>query len=228
VIDAHEASDLSSSHKAFGNERAAAIENDTPITNGLKHMPASSIEMYNRPLAAVRERFDANAALSSLRSNNDPQLLELFLLYFCAIGAQMTQPVESWIHRAATRCAELGFEKLAKALNQHAQAESGHHLMMIADLHSLANHWNARHSQSIDADELLNQAPSNGAQRYCEVHERNIAGDTPFAQIAIEYEIEQVPLRYGSFFLARCFEALGPDILPAVHNRMLPSLSISA
>src|SRR6201981_3035366 len=143
-----------------------AARNETPVTNGLKSMPTSSIERYNRHLVAVRERFDANAALNALRSNNDPQLLELFLLYFCAIGAQMTQPVAGWIRRAASRCAALGFEALAKALNQHAQAESGHHLMMIADVHSLVKHWNSRHSRSINADDLLNQVPGNGDGRY--------------------------------------------------------------
>src|SRR6266700_3233827 len=132
--------------------------------------------------------------------------MELFLLYFCAAGAQMTQPVEGWIRRAASRCAELGFETLAKSLNQHAQAESVDHLMMIADVYSLAKHWNSRNSRQVNPDALLSQATSNGARSYCEVHERNIAGDTPFAQIAIEYEIEQLPLRYGSLFLSRCFE----------------------
>jgi Acetyltransferase (GNAT) domain len=179
-------------------------------------MATSSLEKYNRSLAAVRERFDANPALHAVRANNDPQMLELFLLYFCAIGAQMTQPVEGWIRRAASRCAELGFEELAKALNRHAQAESGHHLMMIADVHSLVKHWNSRHSRSINADDLLNQVSSNGARSYCEVHERNIAGNTPYAQVAIEYEIEQLPLRYGSLFLARCFEVFGPEILPSL------------
>ena len=82
--------------------------------------------------------------------------------------------------------------------------------MMIADVHALAKHWNARYSRSIDAYALLNQATSKGAQSYYEVHERNIADNTPFAQIAIEYEIEQLPLRYGSFFLTRCFEVFGP------------------
>ena len=143
-------------------------------------------------------------------------MLELFLLHFCAIGAQMTQPVENWLRRAALRCAELGFEQLATGLSQHAQAESGHHLMMIADVHSLADHWNSRHSPRVDADELLNQAPSKGARSYCDVHERNIAGNTPYAQIAIEYEIEQLPLRYGSLFLTRCLEVFGPEILPSL------------
>ena len=31
-----------------------------------------------------------------------------------------------------------------------------------------------------------------------------------------EYEIEQLPLRYGSLFLARCFEVFGPEILPGL------------
>jgi len=179
-------------------------------------MEPSSLEKYNQSLAAVRERFDANPALNALRSNSDPRMLELFLLHFCAIGAQMTQPVENWIRRAALRSAELGFEQLAKALSQHAKAESGHHLMMIADVHSLANHWNSRHSPPVDADELLRQTPSKGARSYCEVHERNIAGNTPYAQIAIEYEIEQLPLRYGNLFLARCLEVFGPEILPSL------------
>lgn len=187
-----------------------------PIFQWTKQMATSSLERYNRSLAAVRERFDANPALDAVRTNDDPQMLELFLLYFCAIGAQMTQPVEGWIRRAASRCAKLGFEELAKALSQHAQAESGHHLMMIADVHSLVKHWNSGHSRSINADDLLNQVPSNGARSYCEVHERNIAGDTPYAQVAIEYEIEQLPLRYGSLFLARCFEVFGSEIFPGL------------
>jgi len=177
-------------------------------------MEHSSLEMYNQSLEAVRERFDANPALNALRSNSDPRMLELFLLHFCALGAQMTKPVENWIRRASLRCAELGFAQLAKALSQHAQAESGHDLMMIADVHALANHWNSRHSPPVDADELLRQAPGKGARNYCEVHEQNITGNAPYAQIAIEYEIEQLPLRYGTFFLTRCLEVFGPEILP--------------
>jgi hypothetical protein len=53
-------------------------------------MATSSLQRYNRSLTAVRERFDTYPAILALRSNNDPQLLELLLLYFCAAGAQMT------------------------------------------------------------------------------------------------------------------------------------------
>jgi hypothetical protein len=180
----------------------------------VKAMP--SLESYNLLLAPARQRFETSPGLNTLRSSNDPRLLEAFLLYFCAIGAQMTEPVENWIRRAANRCAALGLSNLAEALTRHARAEAGHHLMMIADLRSLAGHWNSRHTPPVDADELLRMTPSYGASRYCLVHEENIAGETPFAQIAIEYEIEQLPLHYGGLFVARCLEIFGPEILPSL------------
>jgi hypothetical protein len=175
---------------------------------------SSSLEEYNRLMAPARERFEAGPGLNAIRTSNHPRLLEAFLLYFCAIGAQMTEPVEGWIRRAAERCSALGLSELAEALTRHARAEAGHHLMMIADLRSLAAHWNARNTLAVDPDELLRTTPSYGASRYCLVHEENIAGSTPFAQIAIEYEIEQLPLRYGSMFVTRCLEIFGPEILP--------------
>jgi hypothetical protein len=175
-----------------------------------------SLERYNQLLGPARKRFEASPGLNAIRSNNDPRFLEAFLLYFSAIGAQMTEPVESWIRRAAFRCAALGFADHAEALTRHAKAEAGHHLMMIADLRSLAVHWNSRHTPAVDADELLRSVPSYGASRYCLVHEENIAGETPYAQIAIEYEIELLPLRYGGLFVARCLEIFGPEILSSM------------
>ena len=49
--------------------------------------------------------------------------------------------------------------------------------------------------------------------KYCQLHEENIASETPFAQVAIEYEIEMLPLRYGDAVVGRCLELLGTDIL---------------
>src|ERR1700739_198268 len=175
-----------------------------------------SLERYNQLLAPVRLRFEESFGLNAIRSSNNPRLLEAFLLYFCAIGSQMTEPVESWIRRAAHRCTDLGLTELGEGLTRHARAEAGHHLMMIADLHSLAAHWNSRHTPPVDAKELLRIPPGDGACRYCMVHEENIVGDTPYAQIAIEYEIEQLPLRYGGLFVARCLEIFGPEILPSL------------
>jgi hypothetical protein len=174
----------------------------------------ASLERYNALLTPARQRFEGSAGLNVLRSMSDPRLLEAFLLYFCAIGSQMTEPVEDWLRRAAGRCEAVGFEKLAKALRKHAKAESGHHLMMIADLRALTSHWNENYSPAVAAEDLLLQPPGAGALRYRQVHEDNIAGNTPFAQIAIEYEIELLPLIYGEPLITRCLEVFGAEIMP--------------
>ena len=128
----------------------------------------------------------------------------------------MTDPVERWIGRATDRCPMMGHAELANDLNGHAQAEAGHHLLMIADVTSLAAHWNARRKPVVDPLKLLNQPSTPGVLHYCKVHEDNITGDTPYAQIAIEYEVEMLPLRYGKLLLTRCVEMLGAEILPCL------------
>jgi hypothetical protein len=85
--------------------------------------------------------------------------------------------------------------------------------MMIADLRALADLWNRQYRPSADPDALFAQAPSPGVTRYCKIHEDNLAGATPYAQVAIEYEIEMLPLRFGEAFMTRCADVLGPDIL---------------
>jgi hypothetical protein len=172
-----------------------------------------SLDEYEQLLAPARERFAVSPGVQAIESTSDDVFLELLLQHFCALGSQMTEPVEGWIRRAAERCAAIGLSELAGALTGHAQAEAGHHLMMMADVRSLAAHWNARREPAVDADKLLNQTLSPGVLRYCKVHEENIAGDTPYAQIAIEYEVEMLPLRYGEPLLNRCVEMLGAEIL---------------
>jgi hypothetical protein len=187
------------------------------LTSGNLHMNViKSLDEYEQVLAPVRECFAVSPGVQAIKANSNDIFLESFLLHFCALGSQMTEPVERWIRRAAGRCATMGHVELAHALNGHAQAEAGHQLMMIADVRSLAARWNARRKPSVDPCKLLNQAATPGVLRYCKVHEDNIAGDTPYAQIAIEYEVEMLPLRYGELLLTRCVEMLGAEILPCL------------
>jgi len=141
-----------------------------------------SLDEYEELIAPARERFAVSPAIQAMESTSDDVFLELFLLNFCALGSQMTEPVEGWIRRAAQRCAAIGLADVALALNGHAQAEADHHLMLRADFSSLAARWNARREPVVDADKLLNQTLSPGVVRYRKVHEENIAGETPFAR----------------------------------------------
>jgi hypothetical protein len=176
----------------------------------------TSLPDYEELIASARQRFDESSAVRILHSMKDAAFAELFLIHFCALGVYMTRPVDGWIRRAAARCAEMGFTRLGRDLALHASAEADHHLLMIDDLRSLASRWNAGHSPPVDADALLGRPPSLGVMKYCRLHEDSIASETPFAQVAIEYEIEALPLRYGQLVVERCIDLLGPDIIPSL------------
>ncbi len=179
--------------------------------------PQSVFAEYERQMEPARRRFADSPTLATLtRADIDPLLLELFLLNFAAMGVRMTEPVEGWILRAAQRCQALGDEDLGRALRGHAAAEAGHHLMMIRDTHSLTARLKALYGLSLDARQLLCAPPGRGAIRYIGVHEAVIGGSAPFAQVALEYEIEMLPVRYGPPLVAAWVARLGPDILPCL------------
>ena len=114
----------------------------------------------------------------------------------------MTHPVEGWIRRAGERCNDTGYSALGEALIKHARHEAGHHRLMVADLWSLADAWNAEHAKKINPVALSRQKLPSSIAQYRALHEEVITGDTPYAQIAIEYEIEALSVRHGPALLA--------------------------
>jgi hypothetical protein len=175
-----------------------------------------AFQEYERLIAPARERFALSPGVQAIQTSRDGAFLESFLLHFCALGSRMTEPVERWISQAAERCASMELPELAVALSGHANAEAGHHLMMLADLAALAARWNARRLPPVHPGELLSRALSPGVVQYRKVHDQNVAGDTPYAQVAIEYEVELLPVQYGELFMTRCVDVLGADILPCL------------
>src|SRR5580700_513168 len=148
---------------------------------------------YEPLVTPARTRFGAGPALARmLAADVAPERLELFFIHFCALGVQMTEPVDGWIRRAGDRCKALGLEDLGRSLIAHAKHEAGHHLMMIADTRKLVASWNERRSFALDADELLALPATRGVAQYAALHEEVIAGDAPCGQLAIEYEIERL------------------------------------
>lgn len=172
------------------------------------------LHCYEVGVERARARFAEESGIATLLAPDiDPLLLEQFFIHFCSRGVALTEPVEGWLIRSGQRCEEVGFVELGRALRSHAKAEAGHHLMMIRDTHALAARWNARHSPLIDAEQLLSQPPTPGGQMYRKLHEDTIASNTPFAQIALEYEMEMLPVKYGPPLIAQCKRLLGADIL---------------
>jgi hypothetical protein len=171
---------------------------------------------YEHLVQPARVRFALSSGVQAIQASRDPAFLEAFLFYFSVLGSKMTEPVEGWLYRASERCGTLGLTDLARALKGHARAEAGHHLMMIADARSLADRRHVRGLPEVDVDRLLAQLTSEGVLRYIRVHEENLSSETPYAQVAIEYEVEMLPLRFGNAFVAHCLAVLGLEIAPCL------------
>jgi hypothetical protein len=172
------------------------------------------LEEYEARLAAARERFDRHPAVIALfRGPIDPVTMKAFLISFAIVGVRMTEPVEGWIRRAGRRCGELGLEHLAKALEGHAHQEADHHLLMLADARLLVERWNQARTPELNVNALLALPPTRGVEAYRHLHDSVIAGQTPYGQLAIEYEIEMLSVVYGPKLIARCAALLGDGIV---------------
>jgi hypothetical protein len=172
-------------------------------------------ELYDPYLQKARARLDNDPGLRALLDPHvDPAILELYLIYFSSRGVKMTEPVERWIRRAGERCIELNLDlDLGRSLQMHARHEAGHQTMMIDDTRFLVDRWNAKRTPKLDADELLARPVTPTVQAYIELHEDTVNGMKPFAQTAIEYEIERMSTVFGPIILKHCKQVLGQDVI---------------
>ncbi len=170
-------------------------------------------EVYESSIESARMRFEQNSAMLDVLSPDvNPTILELYFIYFNALGVAMTDSVEDWIRRAGERSQELKFTEIGQLLCKHAEQEANHHLMMIEDTRTLIDRWNALHTFKLDAEWFLNLPMPESTKQYRQLHEDVIASNTPFAQVAIEYEIEGLSVRYGSKVLEQAKKILGSTI----------------
>lgn len=171
------------------------------------------LEEYESGVAIARQRFDQHPAARALFYDPIEAIaMQQFLIGFAVVGIRMTEPVEGWIRRAASRCGELGLKDLAKALSAHAGQEADHHLLMLADARILVEQWNRARKPELNLDVLLKQPATCGVDAYVSLHEGLIAGSTPYGQLAVEYEIERLSVTYGPRLIERCVGALGENI----------------
>ena len=169
---------------------------------------------YEDAMAASRADFSKRPGFAAaIAGQLEPRRLHHLLIQFCALGFQMTDKVEGWIRRAGERCQQLGYPELGKALISHAHHEAGHEQLFDQDTRALVELWNQRWSPTLSAEALLQQPATGGVRRYAELHEEVIVSDTPYRQVAIEYEIEAVSVREGAKLVGAVLQQLGPDVL---------------
>ncbi len=168
---------------------------------------------YEPRVRAAREQVLRDEAIREiLNKKTSPKLLEGFLIQFSALGVQMTEPVDKWISRAGQRCVELGHAELGNGLIRHSSHEAGHHKMMLEDAERLTKRWNEKYEPKLVVAPLVAQPPTDSMKDYIELHESVIRSDHPFAQIAIEYEIEGLSVSLGPKLVGQLKRKLGDDI----------------
>lgn len=171
-------------------------------------------ETYELELSKARDAFIKRPALLEVLSPDaNPVFVELFLIAFNGLGVYMTEPVEQWIRQAGEKCKQSGFVELGDSLCLYANDEAEHHKMMIKDTQTLVAHWNAKHPFKLDAQEMLTQPTPPGVQSYIKLHEDVIASDTPFRQLAIELEIEQLAVDVGPILMKQVTQIVDSDIV---------------
>lgn len=151
-------------------------------------------------------------ARAMLDEDVDPRVLERFLIEYCSLGVQITEPVEGWIGRAGRRCVEVGLDDVGSMLMSHAVHEAGHHLMFMEDTRKLLAHWNARCELPLDAESLLARAPTRAMRHYIALHEETIDSFMPYGQVAIEFEIERLSIVLVPGLLSHVERVLGHEV----------------
>jgi hypothetical protein len=174
--------------------------------------------LYEPRIARARAMIASAPIVSKLLAPTiTSDLLERFLIEYCSLGVQITEPVEGWIARSGERCIELGLSEIGTSLCNHAAHEADHHLMFIEDTQRLVGRWNARHpSHPSDAEALIARKPTRAMQHYIDLHETTIVSTTPFAQVAIELEIERLSVALLPDLLAQFRRVLGPEVLESL------------
>lgn len=177
-------------------------------------MTRSLLNQYEARMRTAREEFAQNRGVQTILSSQaEPRWLHRFLIEWCALGVQVTRPVDGWIRRAGQRCIELGDTEIGSSLVKHADHEAGHDLMFVDDTHALVDSYNETYGEALSAQALLAQDPTPGMRDYIVLHEETIKSEAPYAQVAIELEIEGLSVREVPKMMEQFGRVLGENVL---------------
>ena len=172
-----------------------------------------ALETYRSGVNPARQLLVGDAVIQRMMDPTlPPSVFHRFLIEFSARAVQITEPVEGWIRRAGERTLAVGFSDVGESLVMHSKHEAGHHLMLIDDTRHLVAVWNREHpGDLLDAEVLLAEPSTPSIREYIRLHEETIAGEMPYAQVAIELEIESMSISVGPKLLEQCKRMLSED-----------------
>ncbi len=172
---------------------------------------SESFKKYNKLVHPSRVHLLKSAGINCFISNLNPRELHAFLMVWTAFSVKMTENVEQWILRAGQSCEKKQLSEVGAKLKYHAAQEANHDLMLIDDLKVLVAKWNTIYKDSLTEQDIYSFTLPTNANAYIDLHEATINGQHPYAQVAIEYEIERISVNFGPKMIENVINTLGQD-----------------
>ncbi|MFK0733946.1 MAG: hypothetical protein ACFKPT_30775 [Gloeotrichia echinulata GP01] len=173
---------------------------------------------YQKKAELARQEFASREVVKELFTKEiEPKLLQLFMIHWSALSAGLTEPIPAYLQRAGERCQNMGLESMANFFYGHEEEEDGHENWAMDDVKELVVIWNQEQPNcQLDAQELLAKKISPAVKLYHQLHERVIEGDSPWAELAIDVEIELLSTTYGPILVKKWVDCMGQASLSNV------------
>lgn len=169
-----------------------------------------TIDSYETAMEPARREFSQR--MNALYKRVEPSACAMFLMHYSAQGVAMTKDVPVWIRAAGEAAKSKGYAVLGKMLVEHAGHEEGHHEMMDRDIDSLVGWWNERFEKPMNSSSFRDQAPLPAVHAYRQLH-LDLIEQAPYAQIAVEYEIERLSTGDGPKLFRRMIGQLDLQVV---------------
>lgn len=165
---------------------------------------------YQVRMSSARVLFSQRQDVQQLfNAPMEAPLLNLFMIHWCALSAALTTPIPEFLATAGVRCEALGLTALAEFFKEHTEEEDGHHEWAAADTFKLVALWNAQYPDApLDAGQLLASNMTPSVLHYHKLHKDVVSGAAPWAELAIDVEIELITTQYGPPLMKACAQAL--------------------
>lgn len=170
------------------------------------------VREYNERMRAKRAELEQRVKALYLQIDSE-EMVELYLIYFSAVGSKMVAPADSWLTRWGNGLKRLGFESIGAHIVEHAKEEIGHDRWHENDVKFLVSHFNKKYGASLNVTEILNQGNSACVRRYQEAYDSTVQGDTEYQAFGLLYETELMTFTLAPKFIGFCVQELGFEIM---------------
>lgn len=171
---------------------------------------------YHQQMHPERVAFLRSEGNTYFATQSNPKKMHGFALLWTAHSISMTKYVDTWIRSAGERCKALGINSIGESLITHARHEAGHDQMLVEDLAHLVGLWNKNYGGAMSVQEIMTIPLPENSQKYIELHEEVIKSHTPFAQVAIEFEIERLSVTVIPRWVENILCTLGQEFSTAL------------